>query len=289
MKKVILFFVFLSSFSSNILASNFKVKLDKINRFELFFLNSYLTIGMTTDTIKNKLESDILSLCKIPENSHDVKSFMILNKSYKRSKFLILANIAQSFRVAGTPSGLNSEQKKYIKQLKSGLSYDISTYYLKDSESGFGLKYNVYLSDGIIKNQPLVLQDGTTIRGDFTDDIKIAFIGPSFIMSQNENAKLGEANLEIALGYMSYVNNSTVIGAPTKISGGNLGMIGGMGYHFRLIPSVLLGPQVNFAGGVLRKLKFKYPDGTEETVKLDEDNFENLWRIDLALSAKFRF
>ncbi len=289
MKKAIVILVFLSSFSSNIQAYNLNVKLDKINRFELKLLSSYLFNEIISDTIKNIFETNIILSSKSSKNIQDSKNIMILNKSYKRSKFLILANIAQSFRVAGTPSGLNSEQKKYIKQLKSGLSYDISAYYLKDSERGFGLKYNVYLSDGIIKNQPLVLQDGTTIRGDFTDDIKIAFIGPSFIMSQNENAKLGEANLEIALGYMSYINNSTFIGAPIKISGGNLGMIGGMGFHFRLIPNVLLGPQINFAGGVLRKLKFKYPDGTEETIKLDEDNLENLWRIDLALSAKFRF
>ena len=48
---------------------------------------------------------------------------------------MFLANIAQSFRLASSPDGLNSEQKKYFKDLKSGLSYDLTAYYLKDGSN----------------------------------------------------------------------------------------------------------------------------------------------------------
>lgn len=208
---------------------------------------------------------------------------------FKTSKFLVTANVGQSFRVASSPDGLNSEQKEYLKKLKSGLSYDISAYYLKEGRTGFGLKYNVYKSSGTIHNQQITLDNGAIVTGDFSDDITISFIGPSFILTEGEHARVGEANLELALGYLSYQNKSTIIGSPLKITGANLGMIGGMGYHFRITPHFLLGPQVNFVGGVLKKFKYKYPDGSTETIKLKDDEFENLWRIDLAIGAKFRF
>ncbi|MFH6990146.1 hypothetical protein ACHRVW_20600 [Flavobacterium collinsii] len=207
----------------------------------------------------------------------------------KTSRFLVTANVGQSFRVGSSPDGLNSEQKKYLKKLKSGLSYDVSAYYVTDKKNGFGLKYNVYKSSGTIYNQQITVGNEMTVKGNFSDDITISFIGPSFIITEDRHARVGEANLELALGYMAYQNKAGVAGNPVKITGSNFGMIGGMGYHFRITPHFLLGPQVSFVGGVLKKLKYTYADGTTYTEKLDKEELENLWRIDLAIGAKFRF
>jgi len=211
-------------------------------------------------------------------------------KSPQKSGFLLTANVGPSFRVASSPDGLTSEQKDYFKKLKSGLSYDVTAYYVKDGKAGYGVKYNVYKSSGTIYDQKITLGDGSTsIQGDFSDDITISFIGPSFLLTEDQHARVGEANLEIALGYMGYQNKSGVAGFPVKITGGNLGMIGGMGYHFRITPHFLVGPQVSFVGGVLKKLKYEYADGSTWTDNLDKDDYENLWRIDLAIGAKYRF
>lgn len=236
----------------------------------------------------------VIDSIKSEKNSVVPKSDVIENTSKyginkKASKFIVMSNVAQSFRIAETPDGLTSQQKKYVKQLKSGLSYDVSAYYLVDSMRGYGLKYNVYRSNGTINNQTLTLQDNSIIRGSFSDDITITFIGPSFILTDGMKSKIGEGNMEVALGFMSYQNNSIIINSPLKITGSNLGMIGGFGYHFRLTPNILVGPQLNFIGGTLKKLKLKYENGTTETVKLQDDQLENLWRIDLAIGAKFRF
>ena len=244
-----------------------------------------LRIENTTDYKKSVIDKDTLKVI-----SNKVTSYYPINNTVsKSSNFLLLANIGQSFRVAPSPDGLNSEQKEYYKKLKSGLSYDVSAYYQKDGRAGFGLKYNVYKSSGTISGQQIVFNDGTIYAGNFSDDITISFIGPSFILTEDKNARVGEASLELAIGYISYQNKATIIGSPLKITGGNLGMIGGMGYHFRITPHFLLGPQVSFVGGVLKKLKYEYENGSTETVKLGEDEFENLWRIDLAIGAKFRF
>lgn len=207
----------------------------------------------------------------------------------KKSKFLIMATIAQGYRVAASPDNLDSTQKEYLKKLKSGLSKDISFYYLFEQEAAVGLKYNLYESNGTIQNQTLKLPNGTFINGAISDNIKITFIGPSLLMTEGKNSKLGEGNLEMALGYLGYENKGLIVGVPLKITGSNLGMIAGMGYHFRILPSFLIGGQVNFVGGVLTKIKYTYPDGTTKTEKLKDEAIENLWRIDLAVGAKFRF
>ena len=250
-----------------------------------------LRIENTGDYNKPLIEKDSIQLIGNAKVVSDktISSNLTNYAGSGTSKFLFSANVGQSFRVASSPDGLNSQQKDYLKKLKSGLTYDVSAYYLKEGRTGFGLKYNVYKSSGTIRNQQIVFDDGTVHYGDFSDDITISFIGPSFILTEDEHARVGEANLELAIGYLSYQNKSTIIGNPLKITGSNLGMIGGMGYHFRITPHFLLGPQVSFVGGVLKKLKYEYENGSTETVKLGEDEFENLWRIDLAIGAKFRF
>jgi hypothetical protein len=223
------------------------------------------------------------------QTEQETYSNVVSFKGSKKSGFLFTANVAQSFRVASSPDGLNSEQKDYLRKLKSGLSYDVSAYYLKEGKAGFGVKYNAYKSSGTLRNQDITLDDGTVFKGDLSDDITISFVGPSFILTEDTNARVGEANLELAVGYISYLNKATVAGSPIKMTGGNVGMIGGMGYHFRITPHLLVGPQVSFIGGVLKKMKYKYEDGSEETVKFGDEEFENLWRIDLAIGAKLRF
>lgn len=234
-----------------------------------------------------EIKKDSLPKSNVIKVYNDEKTTNI-STGKKYSKFILNASVGAAFRVGATPDGLTNEQKEYIKKLKSGTSYDFSTYYVKN-ETGFGIKYNVYNSDGLIANQSISLNDGTVIKGDFTDNIKISYIGPSMIYSQNEDSKVGEANMEFSLGYISYQNNSTIIGQPIKVTGSNLGAVGGFGYHFRIVPNFLIGGQINFIGGVLKRLKYTYADGTTETVKLNEEELENLWRIDLAIGAKFRF
>ncbi|WP_343694739.1 hypothetical protein [Flavobacterium sp.] len=251
-----------------------------------------LKIENVTDYNKPKIVKDSVPATNKSKIVLDgTKQYNLNNygRSKSSSNFLISANIGQSFRVASSPDGLNSAQKKYYRDLKSGLSYDLSAYYLKEGKTGFGLKYNVYKSSGTLNNQQITLNDGTIVTGGFSDDITISFIGPSFILTEDEHARVGEANLEIAVGYMSYQDKAKAVGVPFKITGSNLGVVGGMGYHFRITPHFLVGPQVSFVGGVLKKLKYKYADGSTETVKLDDEEFENLWRIDLSVGAKFRF
>ncbi|MCF6140747.1 hypothetical protein L1S34_05565 [Flavobacterium sp. K77] len=237
-------------------------------------------------SVKDTINSGPIVQSNVNFNEKEVTAAVAKSEN---PKFLLMANLAKSWRVASSPDNLTAQEKKYYKELKSGSSYDFSAYYITNQSNGVGLKYNVFSSDAVLRNQVIDFGNGNFISGDIADNIKISFIGPSFIISDNLNGKLGEPSLELALGYMAYRNDASIVGNPVKITGGDVGIVGGLGYHFKVRPNFLIGPQFNFAGSVLKKLKYTYEDGSTQTIKLNEEEYENLLRIDLAIGAKFRF
>ena len=207
----------------------------------------------------------------------------------KDPKFIAKVYFGPGFRTASAPDNISSEQKNYVKDLKSGWSHDISGYYMTQPNVGFGLKYNVFNSSASIANQSLPFIDGVW-TGTMSDDIRIQFIGASYIISSEPTQKLGEFSMELSLGYMGYRNTTHFSGVELGVAkGGNLGLVGGFGYHFRITPYFLIGPEVNFAGGVLNKITIDYADGSSEVIEFGDEENESLWRIDLAIGAKFRF
>lgn len=222
---------------------------------------------------------------KVTENPAYVPSKHIS----KRDKIILTANIGTSFRLGETPNNIGAIEKSHIESLKRGLSYDISAYYMTSESSGFGLKYNVFQSQNTINNLTFTLADNSVTYGSISDDITIGFIGASVLHTENTAAKVGEGVFELAIGYIYYKDYARYANNKFEIRGGNLGMTGGFGYHFRVTPKFLIGPQVNFIAGVLKEVDIKYENGTTQTKKLDKDEYENLWRIDLVIGAKFRF
>ncbi|MGZ9676263.1 hypothetical protein [Flavobacterium sp. GNP001] len=271
--------------------------------FPFFTMATAQQIDATTNGNFAQIEKATVTMNLVTPQIDTIKSHQFVNSmtdfssneiistvdKTRSPKILLMANFAKSWRVAASPDNLTAQEKKYYKELKSGSSFDIAAYYITNESNGVGLKYNVFRADAILRNQIIDFGGGNFVSGDIADDVKITFVGPSFIISDNASARLGEASLEIALGYMGYRNDASVVGNPLKITGGDVGMVGGFSYHFRLRPDLLIGPQLNFAGAVLKKLKYTYEDGSTQTIKLDEEEYENLWRIDLAIGAKFRF
>lgn len=211
----------------------------------------------------------------------------VFGQSKKDTRFIVNANVGPSFRLAKNPEGLPSEFEDYYKEIKSGLSYDISAYYVVH-DRGYGLKYNVFHSKNDYSSSTN-LDPIINYPYNFSDDITISYIGPSFIYTELPSADVGEAFLEFSLGYVFYKNKAMLNYERFTYKGGNLGVVAGGGYHFRLNKQFLVGPQVSFIGGTLRKLKVENSNGSSQTISLNEDEYESLWRIDLSVSAKFRF
>lgn len=208
-------------------------------------------------------------------------------KFNKEPKFMVNFSAGPSIRTGSTPKGLNSEQSNYIKDLKSGSSYDISAYYLKDEKSGFGLKYNVYKSSGSLANQDLTAPNGDTGNGTASDDITITFIGAAGIIYGKGFFALDNVGFEMALGYIGYVDKAVILDNYT-IKGGNLGISTTLGYQFGITKNIAIGPSISFTGGVLNQIKVE-GDNYSETIKFEENEKESLYRFDFSLCASFKF
>lgn len=199
-------------------------------------------------------------------------------------KFMFSASAGPSVRVGKIPAGIHSSERKYLKELKSGFSYDISAYYLKDKRTAYFLRYNAYKSSGSFRSEGLVDPSGQTGPGIAKDDITITFIGVGGLLQERGFRKLDKVSVEVALGYIGYVNNATILNN-YKITGGNLGLSSTVGYHFAVSPKITVGPAISFTGGVLKKFKLK-GNGISETIELPDDSGESLYRFDLSLMAR---
>jgi long-subunit fatty acid transport protein len=205
----------------------------------------------------------------------------------KQSKISLVASFGPSFRIGKTPNNYPAFVRDYIKELKSGFSYDASILYDINKKLGVGLKFNVYQSKGSLENVSLTSPSGVTGVGTTSDNIKITFIGPFFSSDYRVNNKMDNFRLNFALGYMQYLDDTQVLGN-YKIKGATLGMNTDLTYYFGLNKNCQLGPKLGLIGGVIRKFDVTGPNGYYSKLDL-KDTPENLWRIDLSLVARYKF
>lgn len=205
----------------------------------------------------------------------------------KETKFLINISAGPSFRIAKNPAGLDAAMEKYLKEIKSGFSYDVSAYFLRDEKVGFGLRYNAYKSSGKFTSSQLLDPNGESGPGTASDDITITFIGVGVLVQDKGFLPHDKVSLEAALGYIGYINNTTVL-HDYKLTGSSIGLSTTLGYHFGITPTILVGPTVAFTGGILKKFDIK-GNGMDETIRLPKDTYESLYRLDLSVSARFMF
>jgi len=75
---------------------------------------------------------------------------------------------------------------------------------------------------------------GTTAVGTLSEDTSIFFMGPSFMFYDENPSSKHERTLHVAMGYIGYKDNLTAL-ENYKLTGGNFGMTGSIGYKYRII------------------------------------------------------
>lgn len=240
----------------------------------------------STDFVNN-IVADSINKSKISANNSIISK---LNK--QQTRFILSSSFGFGYRLAKPSSGLNKFEKDYINGLKSGYNYDLSLYYRFKSTSnyGFGVKYNVF---NVSNNANYVIVTdkitGFEQFGSISDDIKLSFVGLSYIYDfRNPNSK-HEFFTEFALGLIDYNNNSRVINDNYLITSSTFGTFIGLGYNYRVAKNFSIGPQVNYINGNLSGFDSVGPDGIKKTIKLPKDTFESLGRIDITLHCLYRF
>ena len=118
------------------------------------------------------------------------------------------------------------------------------------------------------------------------DNITISFIGPRASGKIFDRKEKNFLSIGAALGYLGYRNNSNVVTEYIKITGASLGAAFDVGYDWQVARKFYLGAQASIVSGVLSKLTTER-NGVRSTQKLENDQKENLGRMNLSAGARF--
>ena len=174
----------------------------------------------------------------------------------------------------GGTAGLTNSSNSYERELCSGFSWDAQYNYLTSSKVGLGMLYSGYTASGKLTYS--------------SDHIYTHYLAPQFalIVYQKKQFKL-QANA--GLGYIFYLNNSTVFGKDRKVTGGNLAANIGVAAEYRINNrwGVSLGTQ--YVESSLKEINTFY-HGENIKVKLgDGGNQLNLSRLNISAGVNFYF
>lgn len=208
------------------------------------------------------------------------------NSTPVKSGFLVTANVNYAYRLAKIDKSYTGIQREYLKNLKSGISYDISAYYMIKEELGFGLKFNTFNSSESIRGVNVVAPNGDTGYGYISDDITISFYGVSEIYRFGGKASKHSGFAEAAIGYMHYKNNAYALGNYT-MTGGTLSSTLTVAYQYEAFKNFAVGPKLGLLSGFIRKFDVEGPGGYKDRLRLD--SAESFFRADMGVVASYRF
>lgn len=203
--------------------------------------------------------------------------------------FMVTADFNYAYRLAKIDNSFNVNDEAYLKTLKSGLSYDVSAYYMYSTYTGIGLKYNMYKSSGSAHDAYIIAPNGEIGYGTASDDITMSYIGLSIIENMIKRVSTKhKLYLEASVGYQYYKDKVEALGSYT-VSRGCLASDLGFSYQYEAFENFTIGPKISLIGGIIGKVKIEGPDGFNETVKFEGDKKELLLRLDAGLTASYRF
>ena len=201
----------------------------------------------------------------------DVQPHQITFSKPEFSHWRFAVNAGWSYRLAPLPDGLSSQQKEYLKKLKSGLGLSFDATYFITEVYGVGFKYDLFKTSN------------TSSYGE--DNITIPFIGPAFAMRLYDQSKSNCWFMNIALGYMGFKDEGKQSGQPVTLKGSTFGLATDIGYDIALSKNWSAGIQLSVLSGVLTSFDQTSSSGTQ-TIKLEKDEYEGLGRLSISIGLR---
>jgi hypothetical protein len=204
------------------------------------------------------------------------------DQSYPHFKAAVTGGL--SFRLAKIGDNVPSELEQYMKELKSGYHAGFDAVYYFHKMMGVGLKYDYFNSKNKIDQVYVTTPDGSTQYGELSDNISVIFLGPSF-NARFRDKRQNTIALGLGIGYVGYQDKGVLIRELT-IKGNTIGICWDAGYDFQIADNWSVGFQLSIKTGMLTRIELD--DGVStQSVKLEEDSYEDLYRIDLSIGIRF--
>jgi len=199
------------------------------------------------------------------------------------NKFRLTLEAGYSYRTAPLNDETPDDFNEYLTALKSGLNLETHLSYFVAENWGLGITYNRFNSKADI-----TFTDFNNDSDIFTDNISIAYIAPEYLYRGMSNDNKHAFIMSTSIGYLAYKDQATINNTNIDIKGANLGVGIGVAYDFYITPSIAIGASANYITGTLRKITVTANGQTEE-VKLEDDELENLARININGGLRFYF
>ena len=228
---------------------------------------------------KTILREQVVDYFKTPTDEIRINNKMNTKKKYPR--FRVAANGGWGYRPT-TMLGASSDFKKYMRKLNFGFHYDVELSYYYQRSLGVGLKYNEFLSGN--ESAPAVHRDGSTEKGDMSDNIRTKYVGTMFnyrgLNSKNTNSFL----MGLGFGYVNYQHKGFFVDKPVNINKHSAGFYCSLGYDWGIYKGLALGIQVSGLIGLVGF--FKYSEMYNMSFG-NQHAAQRISRIDLSVGLRF--
>lgn len=212
-------------------------------------------------------------------------------------KWRISLNGGFGYRLASTKdskqnfikSGFStSEVDDYFKGIKWGPKASAQIHYLLTSEYGVGIDYQFHHSSGSMIG-PFDPQDGNILYyGKMEDNIYTNYIGLSFYAYEWLAPQKWNFYLQGSVGLTMFREETVSLYSPGLITGKAPGVNAETGLEYFLNPHIALGISLNCFISTITRIKVNDGSSTKK-IKLEEDLYEGLSRLDANAGIKFYF
>jgi len=207
------------------------------------------------------------------------------NNPYKA--FYLTVEGGWSWRTSKTDPSLNSFQKEYISNLKSGHHYGFSAMYYTSRSVGIGLMYDNHISSNSVEATATSTTTGLPVSGELRDAISISFIGASIDFRGFSASERNSFHSKISLGYCGYKDVGGFINYG-RIEGSTFGISYDLSYDINLVDHWYFTPSLAYRIATLSSYDV-YLNNNTQHVTLDKDHYEGLSRIDLSGALRYRW
>lgn len=177
--------------------------------------------------------------------------------------------------------------KAYYKDLKTGWYGSADASWLFSQKYGIGLKYKFFNTDAATEGYFNPGDPFNIYYTTCTENIYVSYGG--VLLSYSE--PLGRLNLfsiysSVSAGITFYRNETEVFSEAVLITGRALGLDGTFGLEYRITPLISAGAELSAFTSSLRSITFTNGE-SEHSQELEEENYENLSRIELSIGLRF--
>lgn len=211
-----------------------------------------------------------------------------ISPTNRSSTFQFHVNLGLGYRTAKGPDDASITYEEHVKGLRLGFAYNAGITFFPTEQFGLGAEFRSHRSsqstDGVSFSDPYY----GIANGTLSEKIKTTFLGPVVKIRTIDAIKKDVFKFGFGLGRLNYENDFSFINVNSKLEGKTLGLLLDFTYDVPINGSVknFIGFHFSFVGGVIKEMEVSQ-GSNKQTVKLDEEEYENLARIDFGVGFRF--